>query len=783
MSNIIEKQTEEIKQQIKESENNQNLVINSSKDSVSSSLSKLNSDITFALNQNTFAIAASASFLEHSFNNGFNKVNNTVNLGFNKMNSEMGKIKAGFIHGFESINSNIDNWGNKLVDKLDIIEKIVDNPILTKSRELYRMGFASAKKKFFPEAIEYLQEAISLNKTDYISYGLLGKIYLFGESNSCNVIDYKKALDTFENACKYILPETDNNTDICQIAAELYFYFGYVNYLLSFNYKKQKRNELLSKSIVAFKQSFTFSNEMYESLFLQSKVLYLLGDEDSFFSAMKELISIDRLYILKYLNDEDLIPIELKISNYITSLRDDSLKSLREKSEYLMANYYFLTTSFSQKVLSSIVKISKLKDNIPFLDLCEYAEDFLPLYETIICDKVPYDFESYKSSFTNNLPNKYLAKYFLPEVSSKNEKNTFWIFESDMLISNDGKTPFLGFRSTPKIFMDTLEAFHIILSSYGNAIVNVVYTSNQRENIDLNSLKTFSNGDCTWQLDNNTLFILEYNLDLEINENGTSIPKEQYTIYVKQKSIILKTIYDTYKQKSIEDFPDLLSNLEKWRSSKNSRIISLAKVLLSHEKKLYEIAQTKDKARYYANERADTPILILENKEGFKFTVTNKANVSLSDLWEAVNIVDFNYRYEFVNNTGKVKISYKDAKNYLSKIQNNEEIKSILEQCDTLHSQSFQALNGGGCYIATCVYGSYDCPQVWTLRRYRDLVLSRRWYGKLFINLYYYISPKFVKLFGATQWFRKLVKPKLDSLVKKLQKDGIENTPYKDINP
>jgi hypothetical protein len=39
MSNIIEKQTEEIKQQIKESENNQNLVINSSKDSVSSSLS------------------------------------------------------------------------------------------------------------------------------------------------------------------------------------------------------------------------------------------------------------------------------------------------------------------------------------------------------------------------------------------------------------------------------------------------------------------------------------------------------------------------------------------------------------------------------------------------------------------------------------------------------------------------------------------------------------------------------------------------------------------------
>ena len=28
--------------------------------------------------------------------------------------------------------------------------------------------------------------------------------------------------------------------------------------------------------------------------------------------------------------------------------------------------------------------------------------------------------------------------------------------------------------------------------------------------------------------------------------------------------------------------------------------------------------------------------------------------------------------------------------------------------------------SGGGCYVATAVYGSYDCPQVWTLRRYRE---------------------------------------------------------------
>ena len=40
----------------------------------------------------------------------------------------------------------------------------------------------------------------------------------------------------------------------------------------------------------------------------------------------------------------------------------------------------------------------------------------------------------------------------------------------------------------------------------------------------------------------------------------------------------------------------------------------------------------------------------------------------------------------------------------------------------------------GGCYIATCVYGSYDCPEVWTLRRYRDYTLDLTWYGRTFIR-------------------------------------------------
>lgn len=86
----------------------------------------------------------------------------------------------------------------------------------------------------------------------------------------------------------------------------------------------------------------------------------------------------------------------------------------------------------------------------------------------------------------------------------------------------------------------------------------------------------------------------------------------------------------------------------------------------------------------------------------------------------------------------------------------------------------------GGCYVATAVYGSYDCPQVWTLRRYRDYTLAETWYGRAFIHTYYAISPTLVKWFGHTDWFKKMWKGKLDRMVAKLQSEGVENTPYQD---
>ena len=88
-----------------------------------------------------------------------------------------------------------------------------------------------------------------------------------------------------------------------------------------------------------------------------------------------------------------------------------------------------------------------------------------------------------------------------------------------------------------------------------------------------------------------------------------------------------------------------------------------------------------------------------------------------------------------------------------------------------------------GCYIATCVYGSYDCPQVWTLRRFRDNTLKRTAPGRAFVRCYYALSPTVVRKVGETTVFRSFWRKVLDRIVGRLNENGVADTRYEDRLP
>ncbi|MBT4607604.1 MAG: hypothetical protein HOC52_11705, partial [Thiotrichales bacterium] len=55
---------------------------------------------------------------------------------------------------------------------------------------------------------------------------------------------------------------------------------------------------------------------------------------------------------------------------------------------------------------------------------------------------------------------------------------------------------------------------------------------------------------------------------------------------------------------------------------------------------------------------------------------------------------------------------------------------------------------GGGCFIATAAYGSYEAPYVKLLRDFRDQVLLTNGAGQWFVEQYYSYSPP------AADWIR-----------------------------
>lgn len=76
-----------------------------------------------------------------------------------------------------------------------------------------------------------------------------------------------------------------------------------------------------------------------------------------------------------------------------------------------------------------------------------------------------------------------------------------------------------------------------------------------------------------------------------------------------------------------------------------------------------------------------------------------------------------------------------------------------------------------GCYIATAVYGSYEAPQVLTLRRFRDDTLRATSLGRWFIRTYYRLSPPVARRLKHARRLNALVRALLDRVVERLDRE------------
>lgn len=575
-------------------------------DSVNTSIQRMSTGIQTSINQNTYTIAASSMFLSETFNNGFDSVNNTLDLGFAGVNTAIGSMSASMSAGFDALQKSMDYWGTEICEKLDAIHEIVNNPLLTASRELFHRAENNAAKKFYEEALEDIKSAVEKNKTDYLSWGLMGKIYLFGASEFSNVVDVPKALEAFTNACKYVSPDVDESYDAKMIASEFYFYAGYANYILSNESRLENKTDDVTKylqaSVTANAKSFALSEKMLEAAYNQARSLNLLKQKDKVLSILENVIRADGLYSIKALGDADFKDIESDIISLITKLREEYKKNFKELFNDFNSKYELFGGNYCEKIEDLMARGEELaKSDCQYLDIRFFYKCFDYEYSKIKKSQHPMDLKVFENKITEDF--KFKTKFDVC-ISKKwkedpyhnvNSLDLFYykhVYENQITLYNTEKCSYDG----PKTIK--CKSYALLQNSYGEKgkfILNEVsvkgryksehfYPDEDEGHYQIYDFVKDSNGDyhrrkneqycASWMLDDNT--IVKY-------ENK----KNCFTAY--QRGIVSKKYLEEW-QKRNDELNDKISKF-----NEAERIDKEYKETLSREK--FELEEKRRKQR------------------------------------------------------------------------------------------------------------------------------------------------------------------------------------------
>ena len=285
-----------------------------------------------------------------------------------------------------------------------------------------------------------------------------------------------------------------------------------------------------------------------------------------------------------------------------------------------------------------------------------------------------------------------------------------------------------------------------------------------------------------------------------LNDNSENASKYYNQILLKDPNSWEANFYSVYYTAKACAFDQISSAADTLKNCLYSLLKLIKESALEDAERLNVIKEVTEKsieiAQFLFNKTKNHYAVELEMKDALKlvereiFVQKYTSNVvSAKDiLKELGNKLDVLYNGEY---SVQSVACWKECIVLLNEIRpllynkktNSEEIdyyKNQIKKYDSSYKLPELNDNKGACYVATAVYGSYNCPQVWTLRRFRDNTLDETWYGRAFIKTYYAISPTLVKWFGETNWFKKMWRKPLDKMVVSLQEKGVESTPYQD---
>jgi alpha-tubulin suppressor-like RCC1 family protein len=361
-------------------------------------------DITGAIARNTDRSIAANAFFTESINarivdaqiatttamyNNTQEMIGALGAGFSDVSREIGEMNATMSMGFAALNSAVQKSAQNICDRLDTMNDILNNPSLTKTRELYRRASTSYDKGFYEEAKNDLLEALASNKIDYISWFLLGKTCLFGASEFSSVIDLDAAVDALKNAVKYITPDARKQEEARALAAEMCFFLGLAQQTRAMDalhaHNEADCRSYLEQAGASYSQSWDYSAQMLEARYNRARCKALLGATPGAIADLEAVVLADRNYCIKVCADNDFAGIVADFAALIKKLKNAAFISAQKDYDRLKA----LLAELAALGGTTKVTAPAFTEEISYFDVLDYAEDFkrnIPILEKAIAD-------------------------------------------------------------------------------------------------------------------------------------------------------------------------------------------------------------------------------------------------------------------------------------------------------------------------------------------------------------------------------------------------------------
>ena len=307
--------------------------------------------IKTAISDQTRSIVASSDALAREFGEGFDRVNSTLEWGLGRVVSEISELRAEFSYGMGLVLEQLriqQRTLEDILDRLDAIHKVLITPRLTKARELSRDGMENLQKGLLPEALDDLLESAKENRTDFLVQLQIGKLYLYGQNPTDDVIDLPSAENHLRLAARYANSEIQHLPDAAKFCGEAFLHVAISCYA-------QANEKWLAKDADAAKhfaeQALEFSQnaakvypQLAEAFYNHAKFAALLGDGETAQSSLKTAILADRNYCIKADADKDFDGVREYVYNLFESLRQQAKQeatSALELVKDLLENYVF----------------------------------------------------------------------------------------------------------------------------------------------------------------------------------------------------------------------------------------------------------------------------------------------------------------------------------------------------------------------------------------------------------------------------------------------------------